>query len=109
MKKVLGLLLLALLTFVLIAVATLYWQAAQKPQGTPKLVALGSSFAAGIGLGDRAKGSPFVCQRSRNGYPQQLARIRNLPIVDMACSGATARHVLDGGQIFLGPQLDGLA
>jgi len=27
----------------------------------------------------------------------------------MACSGATARHVLDGGQIFLGPQLDGLA
>jgi len=100
---------LALLALVLIIVGTLYWQAQQKPTGKPVLVALGSSFAAGIGLGDRAAGSPLLCQRSRNGYPQQLARIRNLPIVDMACSGATARHVLDGGQIFLGPQLDGLA
>jgi lysophospholipase L1-like esterase len=99
----------ALLALVLIIVGTLYWQAQRKPTGKPVLVALGSSFAAGIGLGDRTAGSPFVCQRSHNGYPQQLARLRDLPIVDMTCSGATARHVLEGGQAFLGPQLDGLA
>jgi lysophospholipase L1-like esterase len=101
-----GLLLVALLAII---VATLYWQAQQKPTGTPTLVALGSSYAAGIGLGHRASGSPFVCQRSLNGYPRQLARLRKLPIVDMSCSGATTEHVLHGGQVFLGPQLDGLA
>jgi lysophospholipase L1-like esterase len=100
---------LTLFALILIIVATLYWQASRKPTGTPKFVALGSSFAAGIGLGDRATGSPFVCQRSSNGYPQQLARMRNLPMVDMSCSGATAQHVRQGGQAFLGPQLDGLA
>lgn len=99
----------ALLALILIIVGTLYWQAQQKLTGKPVFVALGSSFAAGIGLGDRAKDSPFVCQRSRNGYPQQLARLHDLPIVDMTCSAATARHVLEGGQVFLRPQLDGLA
>jgi lysophospholipase L1-like esterase len=100
---------LALVALALIIGATLYWQARQKPTGQPVAVALGSSFAAGIGLGDRAAGSPMVCQRSRNGYPQQLARLRHLPIRDMSCSGATMLHVLDGGQALLGPQLDGLA
>jgi lysophospholipase L1-like esterase len=100
---------LALVALALIIVATLYWQAQQKPTGQPVIVALGSSFAAGIGLGDRAAGSSIVCQRSLNGYPQQLARLRHLPIRDMSCSGATTLHVRDGGQAFLGPQLDGLA
>jgi lysophospholipase L1-like esterase len=100
---------LIVIAFTVIVVAILYWQAIQKPTGTPRLVALGSSFAAGIGLGDRADGSPFVCQRSLNGYPQQLARMQNLSLVDMSCSGATTQHVRDGGQLFLGPQLEGLA
>jgi lysophospholipase L1-like esterase len=100
---------LALVALTLIIVVSLYWQAQQKPPGKPVIVALGSSFAAGIGLGDRAAGSPVVCQRSLNGYPQQLARLRHLPIRDMSCSGATTLHVRDGGQAFLGPQLDGLA
>jgi lysophospholipase L1-like esterase len=100
---------LIVIAFIVIVVAMLYWQAIQKPTGTPRLVALGSSFAAGIGLGDRADGTPFVCQRSLNGYPQQLARLRNLPIRDISCSGATTLHVHDGGQVFLGPQLNGLA
>ncbi len=68
-------------------------------------VALGSSFAAGIGLGRRVRGSPFVCQRSSNGYPQQLARLRDLSIVDRTCSGATTRHVLNGGQCCQASQL----
>jgi lysophospholipase L1-like esterase len=90
---------LIVIAFIVIVVAILYWQAIQKPTGTPRLVALGSSFAAGIGL----------CQRSLNGYPQQLARMQNLSLVDMSCSGATTQHVRDGGQLFLGPQLRGLA
>ena len=100
---------LIIVAFVLIVIATFYWQAIQKPTGTPRLVALGSSFAAGIGLGDSPAGSPFVCQRSLNGYPQQLARMRDLSLVNMSCSGATTLHVRDGGQAFLGPQLGGLA
>ena len=100
---------LIIVAFILIVIATLYWQAIQKPTGTPRLVALGSSFAAGIGLGDRPAGSPIVCQRSLNSYPQQLARMRDLSLVDMSCSGATTLHVRDGGQAFLGPQLGGLA
>jgi lysophospholipase L1-like esterase len=44
--------------------------------------------------------------RSCNGYPQQLARAAGLSLIDMTCSGATARHVLNGGQYFQGPQID---
>ncbi len=71
-------------------------------------VALGSSFAAGIGLGPRAPRSPYLCMRSTNGYPQQLARLTGLRLVDMTCSGATVAHVLRGGQYFQPPQLDGI-
>lgn len=71
-------------------------------------VALGSSFAAGLGLGPRAAGSPFFCMRSINGYPQQLARMAGLSLVDASCSGATTRHVLHGGQFFQPAQLDAL-
>lgn len=86
----------------------LYWQAQTKPQGIPQYVALGSSFAAGIGLGERVAGSPLVCQRTVDSYPQTLARMTGMSLVDMTCSGATTRHVVSGGQVFLGPQLDGL-
>ena len=40
-----------------------------------------------------------------NGYPQQLARLRGLSIVDMSCGGAVTRNLLYGGQFFQGPQL----
>ena len=81
-----------------------------KGAGEPRMkyVALGSSFAAGIGLGPRAPGSPYPCMRSINGYPQQLARLVGLSLVDKSCSGATTKHVLHGGQYFQGPQLDAL-
>lgn len=86
--------------------ATLMHQGRFKPSGDPQYVALGSSFAAGLGLGARAPDSPFVCQRSVDGYPQQLARATGLSLVDMTCSGSTAEHVLNGGQFFQGPQID---
>lgn len=103
---------LALLALVaagaLVLLAVLVWQGHRKPTGTSYYVALGSSYAAGLGLGPRAPGSPIVCQRSVNGYPQQLARMRGLSLVDMSCSGATTAHVLHGGQVFQGPQIDAI-
>ena len=93
---------------VLLGAALLFYQGRQRPAMGAEYVALGSSFAAGLGLGARAPGSPIVCQRSVNGYPQQLARMTGLGLTDMSCSGATASHVLRGGQMFLGPQIDAL-
>lgn len=90
----------------LAGVCVLVVEASQKPDMNARYVALGSSFAAGIGLGMRAPDSPFACQRSVNGYPQQLARMMGLTLADMTCSGATIKHVLQGGQLFLGPQIN---
>ncbi len=93
---------------VLLGLGVLYYQGRQRPNTNAEYVALGSSFAAGLGLGARVPGSPIVCQRSVNGYPQQLARMAGLSLTDMSCSGASTRHVLRGGQMFLGPQIDAL-
>lgn len=100
--------LVLLIIIAVLGMAVLYLQAGRKPEGRPQYVALGSSFAAGIGLGTRIKGAPIVCQRSDSGYPSQLAKLRNLSLVDVSCSGATTTHVLRGGQVFLGPQIDAL-
>ncbi len=103
---------LAALILIVVAVfaifVLLYFQGRQRPDTGAEYVALGSSYAAGLGLGPRVPGSPIVCQRSVNGYPQQLARITGLTLTDMSCSGATVSHVLRGGQMFQGPQIDAL-
>ena len=79
------------------------------PIANASYVALGSSFAAGLGLGDRVAGSPMISQRTINGYPQQLARLLKIAsFTDMTSSGATVRHVLHGGQLGLGPQIEAL-
>jgi len=95
----------AVAAFALAVVGILFCQGRRKPCTTGQYVALGSSFAAGIGLGPRAPGSPFVCMRSTAGYPHLLARMMGLSLVDMTCSGSTTEHILHGGQVFLGPQL----
>ncbi|WP_052134722.1 SGNH/GDSL hydrolase family protein [Sphingomonas sp. 37zxx] len=82
-----------------------YWQGSKVPDTTGDYVALGSSFAAGIGLGAQAGGSPVQCLRSKGGYPSLVARQTGLKLVDMSCSGSTSQHILDGGQMMLGPQL----
>lgn len=87
------------------ALLFVFYQAKQTPGGRPEYVALGSSFAAGAGLGQLEKGSPLVCARSINGYPQQLARILHMSLVDMSCGGAVTKHLLSGGQFFQGPQI----
>lgn len=83
----------------------LYWQASQKPATDGQYVALGSSFAAGLGLGPRAVASPVQCFRSTGGYPALAAKRTGLRLVDMSCSGSTTEHILHGGQMLLGPQL----
>jgi lysophospholipase L1-like esterase len=93
---------------VLLGITLLFYQGRQQPKTGSAYVALGSSFAAGLGLGARVPGSPIVCQRSVNGYPQQIARMSGLALTDMSCSGAKVKHVLRGGQVFLGPQIDAL-
>ncbi len=87
------------------AVGTAWYQGRQTPVGRPDYVALGSSFAAGAGLGLLQSGSPLLCARSVAGYPQQLATTLGVKIVDMSCGGATTVNVLHGGQFFQGPQI----
>ncbi len=77
-----------------------------RPPSSAQYVALGSSFAAGIGLGPRAPGSPCGCQRSVNGYPPRLARLAGLSLVDVTCSGASTRHVLRDRQFLQPPQIE---
>jgi lysophospholipase L1-like esterase len=98
-------LLAVLVVAVIGSVAFAHAQARRTPQGEPAYVALGSSFAAGAGLGELQDGSPLFCARSVGGYPQLLARKLKLPIVDMSCGGAVTKHLLRGGQFFQGPQV----
>lgn len=97
--------LLLLVAVAAVAGGALVLQARGLPPGRPDYVALGSSYAAGPGLGARPDGSPVLCSRSVNGYPPLLARRLRLSLVDMSCGGATARHLLAGGQFFQGSQV----
>lgn len=94
-----------LVTFALLVAAVLAWQANRPIDKDGEYVALGSSFAAGIGIGERAPGSPMICMRTTGGYPDKVAARLDLKLVNMACSGSTATHILRGGQVFLPPQL----
>ena len=96
---------MVVLILVVSALAVILYQAKQTPNGVPEYVALGSSFAAGAGLGPLQDGGPLLCARSVNGYPQQLSRMLRLSIVDMSCGGAKAKHLFRGGQFFQGPQI----
>lgn len=104
-RKLLIWLVAILLAIAVIATLFLLYQGKREPAGTPAYVALGSSFAAGAGLGPLQSGSPLACARSIGGYPPQLARLRRMDIVDMSCGGAVTEHLLHGGQFFQGAQL----
>jgi lysophospholipase L1-like esterase len=105
-KRKVGLWLLAgLIAIIGIGLMIVVAQGWRTPSGRPDYVALGSSFAAGAGLGALDPGSPILCARSVDGYPQQLARLQRVRLVDMSCGGAVTRHLLHGGQYFQGPQV----
>lgn len=59
-----------------------------------KYVAMGSSFAAGPMITTSADTPADRCRRSKDNYPHQLARKRNLTLIDVSCSGATTAHIL---------------
>lgn len=89
-------------------VGTLYYSdasAAKQPQSELHYVALGSSYAAGIGLGDKVPNSPPVCMRGEGSYPRVLAQNIGARLTDASCSGSTTKQILDEGQAGLEPQI----
>lgn len=92
-RRVRGALFLALA----VAAATLPSPAAARPKAVPagsRYVAIGSSFAAGPGVGPARPGAPSRCGRGTLNYPSLVAKARKLVLVDATCSGATTQHVL---------------
>lgn len=104
--QVAGTALLAVVIAVAGVTAWIVLQARRPPAGGGEYVALGSSFAAGPGVGGRAPGSPVLCIRSDGNYARLLAARRSLDLTDVSCSGATALHVLEGGPFFQRPQIE---
>jgi lysophospholipase L1-like esterase len=72
-----------------------------------RYVAMGSSFAAGPGISTSADQPPTRCNRSVDNYAHQLARKRDLQLVDVSCGGATTANIL-GPWDALPPQLDAI-
>lgn len=69
-----------------------------------RYVALGSSYAAGPGVGAPAEG-PARCGRGQLSYPRLVAAALSLTLVDASCGGSTTEHVL-GPWNELPPQID---
>ena len=77
------------------------------PEGA-EYVSLGSSFAAGAGIGPIQPGTPARCNRTVNNYASLLAERRKLKLVDVSCGGARTDHVL-GPWDELPPQIDAVS
>lgn len=77
------------------------------PLAGGEYVAMGSSFAAGPGVGVYEEASPAPCFRSGQNYARQLAARLGMRLRDVSCSGATTAH-LTGPRDSLPPQLDAL-
>jgi lysophospholipase L1-like esterase len=82
----------------------------QRPAPSGSYVALGDSVAAGYGL--ETYSDPSACNRTRQAYPNLVAKQRNLKLTSLACSGATVLAGILGSQdvndLSLPPQLDEL-
>jgi lysophospholipase L1-like esterase len=63
------------------------------PEGS-EYVALGSSYGAGPGLGNRVPGSPRGAARSTHNYAHLLADRLRLKLTDVTYSGATVAQIL---------------
>jgi lysophospholipase L1-like esterase len=70
-----------------------------------RYVAMGSSYAAGAGIGPLVPATPPRCGRTQNNYAHLLAARMGLDLVDASCGGATTAHIL-GPWNELPPQLD---
>ena len=80
--------------------------------GGGKYVALGDSFAAGLGLAPYSASPSPGCFRSTGGIAAQVAAALELDLTDVSCSGATIANVLSTPQAVPGgtvpAQLDAL-
>ncbi len=74
------------------------------PEGS-HYVALGSSFAAGAGIGTIKPDAPVRCGRSAENYASLLAARLRLTLDDQTCNGARTPHLL-GNWNELAAQLD---
>lgn len=79
------------LAFALLAAAA---QTPAQAQTGGRYVSMGSSFAAGPGIAPYEDGAPARCARSTRNYAHQLAALRGLTLVDVACSGARTSAIL---------------
>ncbi|MBF4587206.1 SGNH/GDSL hydrolase family protein [Curtobacterium sp. VKM Ac-2887] len=79
------------------------------PPGS-EYVALGDSYSAGYGLGDRTGLPTNACVQSARDYPHRLAAQFGLDLTDVTCAGATSDDVTTGHQ-FKGvpPQIESLS
>lgn len=75
------------------------------PSPGERYVAMGSSFAAGPGVGPNKPDTLSRCGRGQFNYPALLAERFKLDLVDATCSGATTEHVL-GPWKEIPPQID---
>jgi lysophospholipase L1-like esterase len=74
---------------------------------------MGSSFAAGYGLGAASPGAPRGSGRSQRNYPHLVASELGLDLTDVSFSGATIAGLLHGEESMVGtpmaPQVDALS
>lgn len=99
---------LVLLLIVLLATIFILLPGRRIAANPSQYVALGSSYAAGLGLGDRVPGSAVVAGRTVNSYPQKFARMAGLSLIDMTWSGSTSGDLLRTGAFYQRPQIDGV-
>lgn len=74
------------------------------PAGS-QYVSMGSSYAAGPGVGIPDADSA-ACARSQSNYARQVATRHHLALVDVACSGATTDNILKHGQHGFAAQIE---
>ncbi|WP_161554161.1 SGNH/GDSL hydrolase family protein [Stenotrophobium rhamnosiphilum] len=92
-----------------IGLAVHLYYAGRTHSENPQYVALGSSFAAGPGITERAPGSPITCGRSKDNYPHLLARKQQLSLVDVTCSGAITKYILEDGPMLQPAQINAVS
>ena len=88
--------------------ATTSPHAVQPLQPGSRYVALGSSYAAGAGIGPIVPGTPQRCGQTVNNYPRLLAQRLGLELTDASCGGATSANIL-GSWGELPPQIAAVA
>ena len=81
--------------------------ASAQPSVGAKYVSMGSSYASGPGVG-RPVSASGACERSQSNYAALLAERRGLDLVDVGCSGATTKDILDRSQNGFPPQIEAI-